>query len=65
MFCRVDEERVDVMKVMIMGASGTPYAHGAFVYDLFFDNNYPNGPPSCLLKTTGGGQVRFNPNLYN
>lgn len=41
-FCRVDEERVDVMKCLIMGAAGTPYAHGAFVYDLFFENNYPN-----------------------
>ncbi len=44
-FCRVDKERVDVMKCMIMGASGTPYAHGAFLYDLFFENSYPVGPP--------------------
>jgi len=65
MFCRVDRGRVDLMKVMIMGAAGTPYAHGGFVYDLFFDNNYPNGPPKCLLTTTGGGTVRFNPNLYH
>ena len=53
------------MKVMIMGAAGTPYAHGAFVFDLFFPNNYPQSPPKCLLTTTGGGTVRFNPNLYN
>ena len=65
MFCRVDKDRVDMMKVMIMGAAGTPYAHGAFVYDLFFPNNYPQSPPKCLLTTTGGGTVRFNPNLYN
>eukprot|EP00347_Sterkiella_histriomuscorum_P007708 403347869 len=63
-FCRVDKERVDVMKCLIMGASGTPYAHGAFIYDLFFENTYPNGPPKCTLVTTGGGTVRFNPNLY-
>jgi len=62
MFCRVDKDRVDMMKVMIMGAAGTPYA---FVYDLFFPNNYPQSPPKCLLTTTGGGTVRFNPNLYN
>lgn len=42
------KERVDMMKVMIMGASGTPYAHGAFIFDLFFDNAYPSGPPSNL-----------------
>ncbi len=39
-FCRVDKEQVDMMKCMIMGASGTPYAHGAFVYDLFFEVSY-------------------------
>lgn len=65
MFCRVEKGRVDLMKIMIMGAARTPYAHGAFVYDLFFPNNYPNAPPKCLLTTTGGGTVRFNPNLYN
>lgn len=52
------------MKVMIMGAAGTPYAHGAFIYDLYFPDSYPNCAPKCLLVTTGGGQVRFNPNLY-
>jgi ubiquitin-protein ligase len=46
-FCRVDKERVDYMKVLIMGAAGTPYAHGSFIYDLFFENTYPNGPPKC------------------
>lgn len=53
------------MKVLIMGAAGTPYAHGSFFYDLFFPSNYPQAPPKTLLTTTGGGTVRFNPNLYN
>ena len=53
-FCRVDKERVDLMKCLIMGASGTPYAHGAFVYDLFFENSYPQTNPKCQLVTTGG-----------
>lgn len=64
-FCRVDKEKVDLMKCLVMGASGTPYAHGAFIYDLYFDNAYPNVPPKCQLVTTGGGTVRFNPNLYH
>ena len=42
MFCRVDKTRVDLMRVMTMGAAGTPYAHGAFVFDLFFPVDYPN-----------------------
>jgi len=60
----VDKERVDTMKVLICGAEGTPYAHGAFEFDLFCDNNYPNGPPKMNLTTTGNGSIRFNPNLY-
>mmetsp|Transcript_29748 Transcript_29748/g.27234 ORF Transcript_29748/g.27234 Transcript_29748/m.27234 type:complete len:167 (-) Transcript_29748:3771-4271(-) len=64
-FVRVDESRVDVMKAMIMGSAGTPYGHGAFEYDVYFGDNYPQGPPLVNLTTTGGGQVRFNPNLYN
>ena len=63
-FIRVDKERVDTMKVLICGAEGTPYAHGAFEFDLFCDNNYPNGPPKMNLTTTGNGTIRFNPNLY-
>jgi ubiquitin-conjugating enzyme E2 Z len=27
-------------------------------------NDYPHSPPRVTLKTTGGGVVRFNPNLY-
>jgi baculoviral IAP repeat-containing protein 6 len=27
--------------------------------------DFPNGPPICKIVTTGGGSVRFNPNLYN
>lgn len=48
-FVRCDSDRVDVMKVLIMGSSGTPYAHGAFLYDVFFDDKYNefglNGTP--------------------
>lgn len=64
-FCRADKERADVMKAMVMGAKGTPYAHGAYVFDIYFDDNYPNGPPKMNLSTTGAGKVRFNPNLYS
>ena len=53
------------MKFIIMGASGTPYAHGAFQYEMYFKNDYPNKPPVCSLSTTGGGSIRFNPNLYD
>ena len=48
-FVRCDTNRVDVMKALIMGAAGTPYAHGAFEFDIFFEDNYPNGPPKVNL----------------
>ena len=63
-FVRVEESRVDVMKAIISGAAGTPYAHGCYEFDLYFDPRYPNTPPKCQLVTTGSGAVRFNPNLY-
>lgn len=31
---------------------------------VFFPQTYPNTPPLVNLQTTGGGSVRFNPNLY-
>jgi len=30
------------MKAIIMGAPETPYAHGAFEYDIYLDESYPN-----------------------
>jgi len=64
-FLRVDSSRIDVMKVLITGPTGTPYANGCFQFDIYCPPNYPNNPPLCNLQTTGGGSVRFNPNLYN
>ncbi|KAJ4485664.1 hypothetical protein J3R30DRAFT_3282130 [Lentinula aciculospora] len=58
---RVDEVRNDVIKIMIAGPEGTPYS-GRF--DCFMPLAYPAVPPQMHLRTTGGGTVRFNPNLY-
>ena len=64
-FVRCDEERLDVMKVLITGPSDTPYANGCFEFDVYFPQDYPNAPPLINLVTTGNHTVRFNPNLYN
>ena len=50
---------------MIAGPENTPYAGGLFEFDCFLPMQYPNLPPLMNLCTTGGGRVRFNPNLYN
>jgi len=67
-----DEARMDVLKVLISGPADaldpskeTPYAFGLFEFHLFIPPNYPNVPPLVNLQTTGGGMVRFNPNLYS
>ena len=59
-----DSERMDVMKALITGPQGSPYANGIFEFDISLPPNYPQSPPQVLLTTTGGGSVRFNPNLY-
>ncbi|KAI5919982.1 hypothetical protein F4810DRAFT_459498 [Camillea tinctor] len=56
--------RLDIMKVLIIGPRGTPYEHGFFQFDLLCPVDYPNKPPKMSFKNTGGGRVRFNPNLY-
>ncbi|GAA5980097.1 hypothetical protein JCM11641_006915 [Rhodosporidiobolus odoratus] len=61
---RVDEARVDVLKVLIAGPADSPYAGGLFEFDMFIPLEYPNKSPSCWLRTTGKGACRFNPNLY-
>ena len=64
-FVRSDENRMDLMKVLITGPDGTPYSNGCFLFDVYFPNEYPTAPPSINLETTGNHTVRFNPNLYN
>lgn len=64
-FVRHDSSRLDVLRAVVTGPPGTPYAQGCFVFDLFCPDDYPRVPPLVKLCTTGGGKVRFNPNLYN
>jgi hypothetical protein len=36
-----------------------------FTFDLYLPPQYPDVPPKVQFLTTGGGHVRFNPNLYS
>lgn len=64
-FVCMDETRCDMLKVLMSGPDDTPYQNGLFEFDVFFPVNYPQQPPKCSFLTTGAGNVRFNPNLYN
>lgn len=64
-FVRYGESRMDVMKIVIAGPVGSPYEHGLFEFDLLCPAEYPQQPPKMFFRTTGGGSVYFNPNLYH
>ena len=63
-YCRALESNLKTIRVMLTGPLQTPYAAGCFLFDVELDD-YPNKAPKVKLLTTGGGKVRFNPNLYN
>ncbi|KAI5067889.1 hypothetical protein GOP47_0016234 [Adiantum capillus-veneris] len=60
-FVRVYEDRMDLMRSVIVGASGTPYHDGLFFFDLFLPAEYPSSPPHVHYHSGG---LRLNPNLY-
>jgi len=55
---------MDRLRCALTGPEGTPYALGLFVFDVFMPADYPSKAPLVHFDTTGGGRVRFNPNLY-
>eukprot|EP00245_Coleochaete_scutata_P016522 TRINITY_DN7742_c0_g2_i1.p1 TRINITY_DN7742_c0_g2~~TRINITY_DN7742_c0_g2_i1.p1 ORF type:complete len:329 (+),score=83.34 TRINITY_DN7742_c0_g2_i1:71-988(+) len=59
---RVYEDRMDLLRAVIIGASGTPYDDGLFFFDFYFPPDYPNSPPMAHYHSGG---LRVNPNLYN
>ncbi|XP_014667326.1 PREDICTED: baculoviral IAP repeat-containing protein 6-like [Priapulus caudatus] len=64
-FVRTDDDKINMMRALIIGPEGTPYSGGCFQFDIFFPATYPKVPPYVNLLTTGNNSVRFNPNLYN
>lgn len=61
---RFDEETPQYLRTLVAAPLGTPYASGLFCFDVYIPDNYPQVPPKVELLTTGGGSVRFGPNLY-
>ena len=61
-YVRVYEDRQDLMRAAIIGPSGTAYADGVFVFDLFLPPDYPTTPPEVYFHAYG---MRLNPNLYD
>lgn len=61
---RYKEDAMAFSQFLIAAPDDTPYGFGLFLFDAYFPSTYPNVPPLVHLQTTGGGSVRFNPNLY-
>ncbi|XBH58034.1 hypothetical protein VPH35_079538 [Triticum aestivum] len=57
----VDQDRMDLLRVAMVGASGTPYQDGLFFFDLQLPLSYPDVPPQVYYHSFGN---RLNPNLY-
>ncbi|KAG5573969.1 hypothetical protein H5410_063735 [Solanum commersonii] len=55
------EKRLDLLRAVIIGASGTPYHDGLFFFDIVFPSDYPNNPPKLSYLSHG---FHMNPNLY-
>eukprot|EP00455_Lapot_gusevi_P008048 TRINITY_DN1346_c0_g1_i3.p1 TRINITY_DN1346_c0_g1~~TRINITY_DN1346_c0_g1_i3.p1 ORF type:complete len:880 (+),score=339.29 TRINITY_DN1346_c0_g1_i3:69-2642(+) len=64
-YVRIDEERFDVMRVLMQGPFETPYQNGLFLFDVYLPPQYPQKPPLVKFLTTGDNSFRFNPNLYS
>ncbi|KAL1147056.1 hypothetical protein V6Z11_A10G028800 [Gossypium hirsutum] len=60
-YVRVYEERMDLLRAVLVGAPGTPYHDGLFFFDIFLPSNYPYEPPLVHYHSWG---LRLNPNLY-
>uniref|UniRef100_A0A0E0IHK3 E2 ubiquitin-conjugating enzyme n=1 Tax=Oryza nivara TaxID=4536 RepID=A0A0E0IHK3_ORYNI len=61
-FVRVYEDRMELLRAVIVGPAGTPYHDGLFFFDVYFPSQYPKKPP--LVNYRSGG-LRLNPNLYD
>lgn len=59
-----DESDITLVHALISGTTDTPYEGGFFYFIVRFSADYPIKAPKVKFMTTGGGRVRFNPNLY-
>jgi len=64
-FIRWSANQTQLFKILIIPPLSTPYGGGCYEFHMCIPPEYPNMNPSMKFTTTGGGSVRFNPNLYS
>ena len=57
-------DRLDLMRILIVGPRGTPYELAPFMLDLHFKDDFPESPPIVFFHSWTHGVGRINPNLY-
>ncbi|KAM0822914.1 hypothetical protein ACQ4PT_071211 [Festuca glaucescens] len=60
-YIRAFEDRMDLVRAVMVGASGTPYQDGLFFFDMHLPPSYPAVPPLVYYHSFG---LQLNPNLY-
>ena len=63
-FYRFSPENVKYHEFIIAAPEDTPYDSGCFHFRMYCPATYPQKCPKVNIYTTGGGTIRFNPNLY-
>ena len=63
-YARTWENSIEIIRVLIVGPSGTPYALAPFVFDIKMHSNFPMEPPKAFFHSWTNGIGRVNPNLY-
>lgn len=56
-YVRVYEDRMDLLRAVIVGAYGTPYQDGLFFFDFHLPPEYPDVPPVRNLPLPALGSI--------
>ncbi|KAL9593798.1 MAG: hypothetical protein Q9219_007377 [cf. Caloplaca sp. 3 TL-2023] len=63
-YVRTWESSLELIRVLIVGPSGTPYAFAPFLFDIYLNEQFPYYAPSAFFHSWTNGIGRVNPNLY-
>ncbi|KAF2119365.1 hypothetical protein BDV96DRAFT_487146 [Lophiotrema nucula] len=63
-YVRTWESRLDLIRVLMIGPSDTPYEYAPFIIDFYLDSSYPSQAPEAFFHSWTEGNGPVNPNLY-
>ena len=63
-YVRTWDSSMELIRVLIIGPLGTPYALAPFLFDIHLGERFPYYAPSAFFHSWTNGIGRVNPNLY-